>query len=160
MRRADREVTDLNEILKIVNKARVLHLGLFDTDYPYIVPLHYGYEYKHGNLIFYMHGAKEGHKSDLIRNNRKVCIELECDVELVSGDDIPCKYSSTFASVIGRGYAEILRDEQEKIAGLEMLMVHQTGRKFIIDERMANTVEVFKVTIHSFTAKSRPIKRN
>lgn len=57
MRRKDHEVTDINEILKIVDKAKILHLGLFDGEYPYIVPLHYGYEYKNGNLIFYMHCA-------------------------------------------------------------------------------------------------------
>ena len=159
MRRADREVKDINEILRIVDKAKILHLGLFDADFPYIVPMHYGYEYKDGNLIFYMHGAKEGHKLDLIRNNPNVCIELECDIELVSGDDMPCKYGSTFASVIGRGYAEILRDIEEKIAGLQLLMMNQTGREFEIDERMVNTVEVIKVTVHSFTAKSRKMER-
>jgi len=154
MRRKDREVTDINEILKIVDKAKILHLGLFDGEYPYIVPLHYGYEYKNGNLIFYMHGAKEGHKLELIRNNPNVCVELECDVELISGEDIPCKYGSTFASVIGKGHAEILEDEQEKIIGLKLLMKNQTGREFEIDERMANTVGVIKVTVHSFTAKA------
>jgi len=158
MKRADREVKDINEILRIVDKAKVLHLGLFDDDYPYIVPMHYGYEYKGGNLIFYMHGAKEGHKLDLIRNNPNVCIELECDIELVSGDDIPCKYGSTFASVIGRGYAEILKHIKEKIVGLKLLMMNQTGREFEIDEKMANTVEVIKVTVHSFTAKSRTME--
>lgn len=154
MRRKDREVTDINEILKIVDKAKILQLGLFDDEYPYIVPLHYGYEYKDGNLIFYMHCAKEGHKLDLIRNNHNVCVELECDVELISGEDIPCKYGSTFASVIGKGHAEILEDEQEKITGLKLLMKNQTGRDFEIDERMANTVGVIKVTVHSFTAKA------
>jgi len=159
MRRTDREVKDINEILKIVDKAKILHLGLFDTDYPYIVPMHYGYEYKDGNLIFYMHGAREGHKLDLIRSNQNVCIELECDIKLVSGDDIPCKYGSTFASIIGRGQAEILKDVKEKIAGLKLLMINQTGRDFEIDERMASTVEVIKVIIHSFTAKSRTMER-
>jgi nitroimidazol reductase NimA-like FMN-containing flavoprotein (pyridoxamine 5'-phosphate oxidase superfamily) len=159
MRRKDREVTDINEILKIVDKAKILHLGLFDGEYPYIVPLHYGYEYKNGNLIFYMHGAKEGHKLELIRNNPNVCIELECDIELLSGDDIPCKYSSTFASVIGKGYAEILEDEQEKIAGLKLLMKNQTGREFQIDERMAESVAVIKVTVSSFTAKSNSMAK-
>jgi len=156
MRRVDREVRDINEILKIVDKAKILHLGLFDIEYPYVVPLHYGYEYKDGILIFYMHAAKEGHKLDLIRRNRNVCIELECDVEEIPGGDIPCKYGSTFASVIGRGYAEILEDEQEKIYGLKLLMLNQTGREFKFDGKMASTVEMIKVTVPSFTAKANP----
>ena len=52
MRRKDREITDINEILELVAKTDVLHLGLFDGDYPYIVPLHYGYEYADGTLTF------------------------------------------------------------------------------------------------------------
>lgn len=92
--------------------------------------------------------------NNAVGNNHNVCVELECDVELISGEDIPCKYGSTFASVIGKGHAEILEDEQEKITGLKLLMKNQTGRDFEIDERMANTVGVIKVTVHSFTAKA------
>ena len=71
---------------------------MFDADYPYIVPLHYGYEYKEGILIFYMHCAKEGHKLDLIRSNPNVCIEIESDVELISGGDVACKYGISLPS--------------------------------------------------------------
>ena len=35
MRRIDREVTDINEMRQIVEKAKILHLGLFDSEYPY-----------------------------------------------------------------------------------------------------------------------------
>lgn len=46
MRRKDREITDINEILNMIDKTKILHLGLFDKGYPYIVPLHYGYVYE------------------------------------------------------------------------------------------------------------------
>ena len=75
-----------------------MYLALFDADYPYIVPLHYGYEYTEGILIFYMHCAKEGHKLDLIRSNPNVCIEVESDVELISGGDVACKYGISLPS--------------------------------------------------------------
>ena len=156
MRRKDREVTEIDDILRIVDSAKILHLSLFDGEYPYIVPLHYGYEYSGNTLAFYMHGAKEGRKLDLIRNNPHVCIELECDVELVSGGENPCKYGSAYASVIGRGIAEIVEDDQEKVKALELLMKNQTGRTFGIDSRMAASVAVLKVSLSGFTAKSRP----
>ena len=154
MRRKDREITDINEILELVAKTDVLHLGLFDGDYPYIVPLHYGYEYADGTLTFYMHGAKEGHKIDLINANPNICVELENDVELIPGD-VACTYGSSFASVIGRGTASIVTDEEEKIKGLKLLMENQTGRAFEIDARMAAAVAVIKVTTDNFTAKAR-----
>lgn len=158
MRQKDREVTDIQEILQIVGKAKILHLGLIDGDHPYIVPLHYGYEYAEDTheLTFYMHGAKEGHKLDLIEKNPNACIELECNIELVSGGDNPCKYGSTYASVIGKGYVEIIQDIQERIKGLKLLMKNQAGREFDIDERMSSSVAVIKVSLFEYTAKSRP----
>jgi len=158
MRRKDREVTDIREILQIVDKAKILHLGLSDGDYPYIVPLHFGYEYAEDRqeLIFYMHGAKEGHKLDRIRENPNVCIELECDIELVSGGENPCRYGSAYASVIGKGQAALVEDVREKIEGLKRLMKNQTGRDFEIDEAMASSVAVIKAVLPEFSAKSRP----
>lgn len=156
MRRKDREMTEIDEILAVVDKAKILHLGLIDAGIPYIVPLHYGYEFADGSFVFFMHSAKEGHKLDLIRSNPRVCIELECDVELISGGDVPCQYGSSFASVIGRGYAKIVREEQEKRKGLSLLMKNQTGRSFEISARMASSVEVIQVVVSEFTAKSRP----
>lgn len=156
MRRKDREVTDIDRIERIIAKAGILHLGLFDEDYPYIVPLHYGFERKDGTFVFYLHGAKEGHKLDIIRKDNRVCIELECGVELISGGDTACKYGASFSSVIGRGRAEIVEDPAEKIHGLKQIMLAQTGRDFEIDSRMAAAAAVIKITLDSFTAKERP----
>lgn len=155
MRRKDREVTDRNEIRAILEKTNILHMGIMGEEYPYVVPLHYGYEYTEDQLIFFMHGAKEGYKLDLLRKNPCVCVELECDITPVSGGEVPCRYGSTFASVIGRGKAELVKDEKEKRYGLELLMEHQTGRKFEIDSQMADSVAVIKVTVSDFTAKAR-----
>ena len=157
MRRTDRQIVDIAAIQGIVEKAKVLHLGLWDGECPYVVPLHYGYTFKDGAFIFYMHSATEGHKLDLIRRYPCVCVELECDVALVSGGEIACKYGAAYASVIGRGQAEIVEDEQEKISALRLLMQNQTGRNFEISAQMADTVAVIKATIPSFTAKSRPM---
>ena len=43
MRRKDRELTDREGILRILERAKILRLALFDGDYPYVVPLHYAY---------------------------------------------------------------------------------------------------------------------
>ena len=60
MRRKDREFKEISEVLDIVERAKVLRMGLFDGEYPYIVPLHYGYEYKDGVLIFMHMEQKKG----------------------------------------------------------------------------------------------------
>ena len=157
MRRQDREITDPEEILEIVRQAKTLRLGLFDEGYPYVVPLHYGFEYDRDRhtLTFYMHGAKEGRKLDLIEKDPRVCVELETAAEQISGGEIPCRYGTAYASVIGRGRAELVQDPQEKIKGLQLLMRSQTGRSFEIDAGMAASVAVIKAVIPEFTAKAR-----
>ena len=157
MRRKEREVTDIQEILHIVDEAKILHLGLMDEGYPYIVPMHYGYEFADGTFVFYLHSAKEGHKLDLIQKDAHVCVELETNVELVSGGEVPCMYGAAFASVIGKGTAEFVEEEQEKIKALELLMKNQTGRAFEITGKIAESVAVIRVVVREFTAKRRAV---
>lgn len=57
--------------------------------------------------------------------------------------------------VIGRGTVELVKDVQEKIRGLNLLMKNQVGREFSITPQMAQTVQVMKITIDNFSAKSR-----
>ena len=54
MRRKDREITDIDKIEAIIASARYMHLGMFDDEFPYIVPLHYGYQMEKGKLTFYV----------------------------------------------------------------------------------------------------------
>lgn len=44
MRRADREITDFDEILDVLRRADTIRLGMNGDPYPYVVPLSYGFE--------------------------------------------------------------------------------------------------------------------
>ena len=155
MRRADREIKDPEKIAEILDRAKILHLGLNDDGCPYVVPLHYGCERGADGLTFYMHCAKEGHKLDLIRRDPRACVELECDVGLIPGDEA-CRYSAAYASLMARGTAEIVEDRDEKIRALRRLMKNQTGRDFEITPQMAESVAIIKFTAKEFSAKGKP----
>lgn len=157
MRRRDREVTDLTEIKAIVEKNMILHLGLFDEEFPYVIPLHYGYEYREetDQFIFYTHGARQGHKIDLIHQNPNVCVQIEGEVVPDYDYDVPCKYGAFFSSFIGRGKAELLEDSEQKAYALNLLMQHQAGKTFEFTEKMTKPVGVIKVTIDQYSAKAK-----
>ena len=97
MRRTDRAVTDDEKIQAIIEKAKIVHIGMIDDNRPYVVPMQYGFVFAEGKLTLYVHCAKEGRKLDIIKKNPHVFIELETDVALVSGGDIPCKYGSKYS---------------------------------------------------------------
>lgn len=44
--RCERQIFDIDKILEILDKSKILHLGLVDGDEPYVVPMNYGYTYE------------------------------------------------------------------------------------------------------------------
>ena len=155
MRRTDRAVTDNRQIQAIIEQAKVVHIGMIDGERPYIVPMQYGFVFTGGKLTLYVHCAKEGRKLDIIKKNPHIFIELETEAAIVSGGDVPCKYGSEYASVMGDGTAVFVEDVTEKIFGLQLLMKTQTGRDFEITEQMTKSVTVLRIDVPCVTAKSR-----
>ena len=73
MTRREREVTDIGEIIKILDNAKVLHLGMVDGDEPYVVPMNYGYTLENGNKIYIIAegrlvnlAAGDGHPAEIM----------------------------------------------------------------------------------------------
>jgi nitroimidazol reductase NimA-like FMN-containing flavoprotein (pyridoxamine 5'-phosphate oxidase superfamily) len=161
MRRKDKEITDIDEKLEVIAKCKVCRLGLSENNYPYIVPLNYGFSCDDGKLTLYFHGALEGKKIDTIKKNDNACFEIDCDTKLVEGEN-PCDYGYEFKSIIGFGKIVFLDTKDEKINGLNYLMKQQTGRDIQYDftENELNNVIVFKMTVKEFTGKQKVIKRN
>lgn len=155
MTRREREVTDINEIIKILDESKVLHLGMVDGDEPYVVPMNYGYTLENGKLTIWLHGAKRGRKLDVMRANPKVFFEMECGITPFEGE-IACKYGITYASVMGKGIAEIVEDIETKKYALSILMKTQTGKDFEFEDKMAAVVSIIRIDVSEFTAKHRP----
>ncbi len=153
MRRKDREITDVKKIEEIIANSRYMHLGMFDGEYPYVVPLHYGYKMEDGKLTFYMHSAREGHKLDCLKENGNVFVEIDRGESLITSEQ-PCSFGAEYESVMCRGRAKILENGAEKTAALINLMKTQTGQDFQINEKMAAAVTVIKVDVEYYTAKA------
>ena len=152
----EREVTDLNQIRAILDKSLVLHLGMVDGDEPYVVPMNYGYTLEDGTLTLYLHGATRGRKLEVLRVNPKVFFSMECDVVPFEGP-VPCRYGTTYASILGSGEAEIVENVEEKKEAMSILMKTQTGSDFTFDDRMVSIVSVIRIPVRDFTAKCRPM---
>ena len=98
MRLADREIKDKELIKAILDMCDVINVAFFDEEYPYNLPLNYGYEFE-DNLIFYCHHAPEGYKNHLIENNPKVCVVTHKFIDNLNGgyDSSSYAYRSVMA---------------------------------------------------------------
>ena len=73
MRHSDREIRDREIIKAMLDMCEIINIGFIDEEYPYVLPVNFGYEYE-DDLIFYCHHAVEGYKNKLIEKYPKVCV--------------------------------------------------------------------------------------
>lgn len=153
MRRSDREVTGLANILAILDKCKVIRIGLSDGGKPYVVPMNFAYEAMNEELFIYLHCASEGRKLDIIKNNNNVCFEADCSCRILEGAE-PCNWSAEYESVIGEGTIAMLSDEQQKAEALDILMRRYGYRGAPYYNRQTlEKVTVLKISVTSITGK-------
>ena len=154
----EREVTELQEIIGILDRAKIVHVGMIDEDMPYVVPMNYGYTMVDGKLTLYLHGAPRGRKIDVLRKNPRVFIEIDTDIVPFEGP-AACQHGVCYSCVMGEGVAQLIEDVPGKIQGLKYLMKTQTGKDFDFVDKMVGGVTVIKIEVSEYTAKKRPMPK-
>ena len=120
MRRKDREVTDFNRILEIIDECPIIHLGLADGDYPYVVTVNFAYEVEGEQVCFYIHGAKAGRKYELMQKNRKCSFFMEMNDGIkVMPEKKDC--TTIYRSVSGKAEIEFM-DGDDAFRAAEIVM--------------------------------------
>lgn len=153
MRRKDREITDFDEIVSIIKKCDVCRIALNDQDFPYIVPLNFGMDIEDGKVVFYFHGAMEGKKLDLIKQDNRATFEMDCCHNFILYEErMSCTMG--YESVIGHGTIEIVPDEQ-KLKALKILMRQYHSEDFQFNTNMMKVTTVMKMTVSDMTGKRR-----
>lgn len=152
MRRKDREVNQFDEIIDIVKKCDVCRIAFHDGEYPYIVPLNFGFTVQGTDMELYFHCAKEGKKLELLSANPKVAFEMDCSHNLITGEKA-CDYTMEFESVCGTGVIEVL-PEDHKIEALNHLMrQYSENTSFEFNEHHLRAVAVLRLKVNQITGK-------
>jgi nitroimidazol reductase NimA-like FMN-containing flavoprotein (pyridoxamine 5'-phosphate oxidase superfamily) len=152
VRKANREVRDIQTIRSILDQAEYLSLGINTDGYPYVVPLSFGYREENGVITLYFHCAKAGRKPELLERDNRVCAEIA-----VSGGYVRTDHSVTadYRSVIGVGRAVPVTGE-EAVEGIRYILehCHITGYDPVACAAMGITA-VYKIRLEEYSAKKR-----
>lgn len=149
MRRNDREITDRQEIEKILLQAAVVRLAMVDDGSPYLVAMNFAYD----KGVLYMHSAKEGRKIDVLRQDNRVAFQMDVDVRLVHGETT-CGCTTTYRSVVGEGRIELVEDMDGIFRALDALMKKYADKTdCVYDTHVLGRTLVLKLTIGSMTGK-------
>ena len=148
MRRKDREIKHQAEIEEIIRKAIVCRIAVSDGDSPYVFPVCFGYK----DRFLYFHSAQEGKKIEILRKNNKVCIEVDIDTELMSGEK-GCDWGMRYKSVIGFGKAGFIESPEEKKKALNIILDHYANRSYDFSEEWLKNVVLVKILVESLTGR-------
>lgn len=154
MQRKDRQIHDPMEMISILQRCQVMRLAMLHHEKPYIVPLNYGFSYENNRFRFYFHSSSQGAKMDCLRENgRDIGFEVDHYIETVT-NDISCKWSAHFESLIGLGDITWIDDSAEKIDALNLIMAHYgfEGTPSYQDKMLEKTT-VFCLTATEITGK-------
>ncbi|OYT13209.1 MAG: pyridoxamine 5'-phosphate oxidase [Bacteroidetes bacterium 4572_114] len=149
MRREDKQIIGRPEIDEVISKTDVCRLAFAKGNVPYITPVSFGYD---GKSIF-IHTAKTGRKIEFIKENNLVCFEFETDVKTIEDETVPCKWTSTYRSVIGYGKIIELQGFDDKVSAINQIMQHYSGKQWNFDERMLKGVKLWKIEIDEISGK-------
>lgn len=158
MRRKDREANDFSQIKEIIAECDVIRLGFSDGEFPYIVPVNFGYEIENQQIYFYIHGALEGKKLELIKKSGICSFEMDCAhaIELLPElKNVTMRYKC----LMGKAKIEILA-EADKQHGIDMLMGRYAETKnFAYDKKAADHIMVAKLTVLEYSGKINAPKK-
>lgn len=151
MRKANRAITDLDEIKTLIDSCDTIRLGFVDGDEAYIVPLSFGFEAENGEFTFYVHGAKAGRRHTLAKKSGRVCVEADvCSgfVELEQGSQ-----TADYKSFIGYGEISTVTGE-EAVKALTLLCRHCGFDEMGCPEAVVNSTSVEKIVVRAFSGKA------
>lgn len=166
----------------VLRRGQIVHLAMFPPadppaeQYPYVVPLLYGYDCAGDTPVLYMHTGNHPQSTKLraIRGNPRVGFAVETDVQIVPSAPNTCMLSTVrYFSVLGAGKIEVLDGSDidwakidwaappPPIYGLNVIMRQQTGKmagsrfleKWDYDPRLFARLVILKLTVTAYTAK-------
>ena len=153
MRRSDREITDYSKMFEILKSCDCVRVGFVDEVGAYIVPLNFGYLEEDGKITLYFHGAKEGKKTDLMKEQPVVGFEMDAKHKVLEGATA-CNYTFLYQSIMGRGRIERVTEYPEQEKGLALLMEHYSGKTdWHFPPQIFEKMDIVKLTITEWTCK-------
>lgn len=157
MRRKDREITDFNKIVSIIDGCQIIRIGIADGNFPYIVPLNFAYTVEKEQIYFYIHGAMAGKKYEMLKQSPFCSFEMDIPLclECIEKDrDATMRYQS----VMGKCKVEFLEGEERQSAIDDIIMArYEITRNFDYNRDVVKRTAVAKLTVLEYSGKENPM---
>ncbi|MCX6097503.1 MAG: pyridoxamine 5'-phosphate oxidase family protein [Caldiserica bacterium] len=151
-RRKEREVTDTKVIRRILGRATLCRVAMVDGSEPYLVPMNCGWDGQH----LLLHAAVQGRKVDILRANPRVCVEVDEDIQIVTGATGE-ECTANYVTVIGAGTVSFVLDPLVKARDLNVIVrqCHPGVSEEIFPDEALSCIVVLEVQFDHLTCKAK-----
>lgn len=153
IRRQDR-LLEQEAAVKLLRMGEYGVLSLCGADGAYGVPLSYAWD---AEEAIYFHCAPEGEKLEHIKHNPNVSFAIVGHTHVLSA-----KFTTEYESLILKGVAEVVENEAERMAALELILDKYSpedkavGMKYA--EKSFNKTTILRLTIQTVSGKCRKVE--
>jgi hypothetical protein len=152
MRHPERELRDHDTISAILRKAPVGRMATVNRKgIPVIKPLNFLYS----GAKIYIHSSTKGEKIQDIRRGSPVCFEVDEPIAYRVAGVMSCKAGYYYRSIIIKGKASFVKNQQKKIKILEGMMekYQPEGNDWKFKEEVLRKTAVIEIQIEEITGK-------
>lgn len=152
MRRKECEVTDAGVIRRILGRATLCRVAMVDGNEPYVVPMNCGWD---GERLL-LHAAVQGRKVDILHANPRVCIEIDEDIQIVTGTTGE-ECTANYVTVIGAGTVSFVLDPVVKARDLNVIIrqCHPGVPEEAFSDEALSRIVVLEVHFDQLTCKAK-----
>lgn len=154
VRYSERASYDRDELMKVLNRNFICHVGFIDGNEPYVIPM----LYVNDDQYIYMHGSPNSRLINIVGSGAPIVIAITEVHGIVLASNL-CNNSINYESVIIYGRGSFINDPNEKLRFFQ-LMVNRLVPGRLNDTELPsveelNSVAVVKVRIEDFAIKRR-----
>ncbi len=152
MRRPERELKNRETMIAMLEYSAVGRIAAVNRDgFPVIKPVNF--LYLDGKI--YIHSSMKGEKIEDIRRRSPVCFEIDEPIAYVAAGELACKASYYYRSIVVKGRAILLNEEERKTTILEKIMekYQPEGGYGKFEEEVLSKTAVIEISVEEITAK-------
>ncbi|MCU0860462.1 MAG: pyridoxamine 5'-phosphate oxidase family protein [Thermoplasmata archaeon] len=140
MRRREKEVTDRDEMVRVLRETRYVTVAMCGDDGPYLVTLSHCYDPDRNAIYF--HCAHEGRKIDILRRDGRVWGQALIDLGYADG-----KCDHLYQTTQFRGKVKFVEEPEEKRYALGMMIRKNEKDPVLVESEQVTDESVRNVNI-------------
>jgi len=154
MERTNHIITDLHEVIRVINDCKLCHVAMFDGERPRMFTMNFGFDFERYSFSFYFLGAHDAEGLKIIEEDVPVVFELDGNYQHIASDD-PTIDGYVYSSVRGNGFIEPIEEPENRLKAMNLIMQHQSGRPYTGGPEGIEEVQLYQLFVADLVAKHR-----